>query len=131
MTRAFEIVQNIMLSIVLDLLKEVCEELEEEEEPCKKRKLHKGEGQRRLQELLYSNHDSRIRAALRMNKETFYRLRDWLVQNTNLCRSKHILVEMKLAIFLAIISRPTSHRDVLELYELGLRQIRELVLIFI
>ena len=101
------------------------EETQLEIEPPCKRKFARHEGQRRLQELLDSDHDGRIRAAFRMGKDTFYQLKDWLVQNANLRRSKHITVELKLAIFLAIVTRPASHRDVVELYAIGTRQISE------
>ena len=95
-TKGFEIVENLVLSILSDVLKKAREELEEGDEPARKRKIKRVEGQRRLQELLDCDHDARIQAALRMSRDTFYRLRDWLIQNTNLRRSKHISVELKM-----------------------------------
>ena len=110
--KIYDKIEDIALSIILGELHKAGGL---ENKPRKKTKVVKGEGQRRLENLLNSNHEARIRAAFRMNRETFYRLRDSLFQNTNLRRSKHISLEMKIAIFLAITTRPASQRDVEDL----------------
>src|SRR5438045_910473 len=65
-------------------------------------------------ELLNSDHPNRIQAVLRMQLDTFYALRDWLLINTRLKTSKNVTVEEKLMIFLQITTRPASNRDVQE-----------------
>jgi hypothetical protein len=71
-------------------------------------------GDEYVNELLNSNHPSRIEAVLRMQLNTFYALRDWLLANTRLKASKSVSVEEKLVIFLHITTRPASNRDTQE-----------------
>jgi hypothetical protein len=66
-----------------------------------------------IQELLDSDNQERIKQVLRMTKPTFFALRDWLVNHTEL-RKGDMTVEEKLAIFLHITSRPASNRDTQE-----------------
>ena len=68
-------------------------------------------GKAYVNELLNSNHPERIYQVLRMQLDTFYALRDWLLSNTCLKGSKNIAVEEKLAIFLHLTTRPASNRD--------------------
>jgi hypothetical protein len=67
-----------------------------------------------VNELLNSNHFDRIQSVLRMQLNTFYTLRDWLLANTHLKASKGITVEEKLVIFLHITTRLASNRDTQE-----------------
>ena len=54
--------------------------------------------------LLNCGNLTRIHNILRMNLETFYLLRDWLVSNTKLKSSRKVAVEEKLLIFITIAS---------------------------
>jgi hypothetical protein len=67
-----------------------------------------------VDELLNSDHPNRIHAVLRMQLDTFYALRDWMLINTRLKTSKNVTVEEKLMIFLHITTRPASNRDTQE-----------------
>ena len=67
-----------------------------------------------INELLNSNHPDRIQSVLRMQLNTFYTLRDWLLANTYLKASKGITVEEKLVIFLHITTRLASNQDTQE-----------------
>ena len=58
----YDSIESALLSIIEELLGEAQEVVKE--------------GQRRLEELLNSEHDARIRAAFRINRETFYSLRN-------------------------------------------------------
>jgi hypothetical protein len=78
-----------------------------------------------LDRLLNCGHSDRIKAALRMSRDTFFSLRNWLTTNSLLKASKHISVELKLAIFIFITSRPASQRDTMERYPVGNRVISE------
>ena len=71
-------------------------------------------GDEYVKELLNSNHPKRIQAVLRMQLNTFYALRDWLLANTHLNNSKTMTVDEKLLIFLYITTRPASNRDTQE-----------------
>jgi hypothetical protein len=71
-------------------------------------------GKAYVDELLNSDHPERIHQVLRMQLDTFYALRDWLLSNTYLKGSKNIAVEEKLAIFLHLTTRPASNRDTRE-----------------
>jgi len=100
-SKAFDEIENSLLSITVSVLKNVGKRTRR---PQKKRRFEKGHRVRKINSLLNSNYDVRIKAALRISKETFYRLRHWLVSNTELRSSKHISVEVKLVIFLVIIT---------------------------
>ncbi|ODQ73979.1 hypothetical protein LIPSTDRAFT_71060 [Lipomyces starkeyi NRRL Y-11557] len=56
-----------------------------------------------------------------MSRDTFISLHSWLVNHTQLRASVHVSVELKLAIFLHIVSRPASQRDSTERYFVGNR----------
>jgi hypothetical protein len=86
------------------------------------------QGQQYVEELLNSNHPGRVRAVLRMSKETFYSLRDWLLVHTYLKSSKHISIEQKLLIFLHITSRPASNRDTMERFSHSNSTVSKLVI---
>jgi hypothetical protein len=101
------------------------EEKEEEEESRQSRRLAKGTGQDYLDQLLQSGHEERIKAVLRMSKTTFISLKTWLVKHSQLTASMHISVELKLAIFLHITSRPASQRDTMERYSVGNRVVSQ------
>jgi hypothetical protein len=64
-----------------------------------------------VKELLNSNHPKRIQAVLRMQLNTFYALRDWLLTNTNLKDSKTITVEEKLVTFLHITTQSCDQME--------------------
>ncbi|KAK9352347.1 hypothetical protein V1523DRAFT_414303 [Lipomyces doorenjongii] len=60
-----------------------------------------------------------------MSRDTFISLKNWLVNHTQLRASMHVSVELKLAIFLHIVSRPASQRDTMECYFVGNRVVSE------
>jgi hypothetical protein len=114
------------------ILYSILTDLEEEENKGKPRTKRHGGGAKGtiaahlyLENLLNCGHRDRIKAAFRMSKETFIALKNWLVKNTELKASKHISVELKLAIFLFICSRPASQRDTMEQYPVGNRVVSE------
>ena len=71
-------------------------------------------GDKYVNELLNSNHPNHIQAVLRMQLNTFYALRDWLLANTQLKALESESVEEKLVIFLHITTRLASNRDTQE-----------------
>jgi hypothetical protein len=90
-----------------------------------------------IKELLESAHPERVHHVLRMQLDTFYTLRDWLVINTdlkgyNITQNQRIRgsgrqtsVEEKLAIFIYIVSRGASIRDTSERFSKGKNTITE------
>jgi hypothetical protein len=89
-----------------------------------RQRMHTGQsGQDYIQELLDIAHPERILHVLRMQLDTFYALRDWLVENTDLKgvnitynqrirgQGKQVSIEEKLVIFIFIISKGASNRD--------------------
>jgi hypothetical protein len=94
-------------------------------------------GQDYIKELLDSGHPERVHHILRMQLDTFYALRDWLVTNTdlkghNVTQNQRIRgggqetsVEEKLAIFIYIVSRPASIRDTSDRFSKGKNTITE------
>jgi hypothetical protein len=88
------------------------------------------QGQQYVEELLNSNHPDHVRAVIRMSKETFYSLRDWLLVHAYLKSSKHISIEQKLLIFLHITSRPASNRDTMERFSHSNSTVSKLVINF-
>ena len=116
-----DLIDNAILGTIFMLL----QESREEAKPRQSRGIGSDEGHRRLQLLLSCGSNDRFKAAFRMSKDTFFSLRDWLVYHTSLKASKHISVEMKLAIFLFITSRPASQRDTTEHYGIGPRVVSE------
>ena len=116
-----DLIDDALLATVFIIL----QELQDKSKPRQSRGHSSGEGQHRVHSLLNSDSNDRIKAALRMSKDTFFSLRDWLINNTKLKASKHVSVEMKLAIFLYITTRPASQRDTIEHYSIGPRVISE------
>ena len=115
-----DLIDSALIATLLQLI----EQSQEVPNQRQSRKINR-EGQRRLQDLLDCGHNDRIKAAFRMNRDTFYGLRNWLVKNTDLKDSTHISVEMKIAIFLHITTRPASQRDTIEHYCVGNRVISQ------
>jgi hypothetical protein len=71
-------------------------------------------GQEYTNNLLNCGNSIRIRNQLRMELDTFYQLRDWLVENTKLDSSRGVLVEERLVIFIFITSSGASNRKAQE-----------------
>jgi DDE superfamily endonuclease len=71
-----------------------------------------------ITELLNCGHEKRIYQVLRMKLHTFYILRDWCLNNTNLQSSKtqDVSIEDKLVIFLWIVSYGISTRAAQEVF---------------
>ena len=67
-----DIIKDAILDIMCDILQEPRETLK----PRTKTGIDRIEGHRRLNRLLDSNSNDRIKATLRMNKTTFFSLRD-------------------------------------------------------
>jgi hypothetical protein len=94
-------------------------------------------GQEYIRELLDSAHAERVHHVLRMQLDTFYALRDWLVANTDLKgdyitrnlrirgSGRQTSIEEKLAIFIYITSRGASNRDASERFSKGRHTITE------
>jgi hypothetical protein len=123
-----DLIDSAILQTLLEIIQKEEQEQEEGVEPPKPRKSRrhpKGTGQRYLDQLLQSGHDERIKAVFRMSKTTFIALRNWLVEHTQLTASMHVSVELKLAIFLHITSRPASQRDTMERYSVGNRVVSQ------
>jgi hypothetical protein len=80
-------------------------------------------GQSYVDNLLNCRNPNRIHTQLRMHLETFYLLRDWVEDNTNLGPSCHISIEEKLLIFIFISSSSVSNRDTQEYFNRGPRVI--------
>jgi hypothetical protein len=59
--------------------------------------------------LLNCGNDIRIQDQLRMRLDTFYSLRDWLVNNTKLKGSRKVSIEEKLVTFIYIASTGASN----------------------
>jgi hypothetical protein len=88
-------------------------------------------GQEYIKELLDSAHPERISHVLRMQLDTFYALRDWLVANTDLSGTSiihnqrrrgsgsEVSLEEKLVIFIYIISKGASNREASERFSRG------------
>jgi hypothetical protein len=71
-------------------------------------------GQEYVDNLLNCGNDIRIRDQLRMRLNTFYLLRDWLVNNTKLKGSQRVSIEEKLVTFIYIASTGASNRQAQE-----------------
>jgi hypothetical protein len=95
-------------------------------------RIHTGQsGKDYVQELLDSAHPDRVHHVLRMQLDTFYVLRDWLVTYTDLEGTSithnqrirgggsEISLEEKLVIFIYIISKGASNRDTSERFSRG------------
>jgi hypothetical protein len=79
-------------------------------------------GQGYVDNLLNCRNPNRIHTQLRMHLETFYLLRDWLEDNTNLGPC-HISIKEKLLIFIFICSSGVPNRDAQEHFNRGPRVI--------
>jgi hypothetical protein len=66
-------------------------------------------GQEVVEDLLNSSSSTRIHNQLRIQLDTFYQLRNWLTNNTNLTGSWYLLIEEKLLIFIYIASTCASN----------------------
>ena len=110
-----DLIDEAFLSIILEQLQRVGGD----EKPRQSRNLATNAGQLYLDQLLNCNHPERIKVTLRMSRDTFFSLRNWLVQHTQLRASMHVSIELKLAIFLYITTRPASQRDTMERYSVG------------
>jgi hypothetical protein len=106
---------------------------------CKRRykdqerqRVHTGQsGKDYIKELFNSAHPDRVYHVLRMQLDTFYTLRDWLVANTDITgtsitrnqrrrgRGSEVSLEEKLVIFIYIISKGASNRDASERFSRG------------
>ena len=98
------------------------------EEPAQRTSRNMGgpnSGQQYLEQLLNSGHSDRIKGALRMSRDTFIALRNWLTKNTLLKASKHVSVDLKIAIFLYLTTRPASQRDTMERFSVANRVVSE------
>lgn len=70
-----------------------------------------------IEELFATAHTQRCFEVLRMSLDTFYALRDWFLQHTNLLSSTRTdgpKIEEKIIIFLHIVARGASNRDTQE-----------------
>jgi hypothetical protein len=88
-------------------------------------------GQEYIKELLDSAYPERISYVLRMQLDTFYALRDWLVANTDLSGTSimynqrrrgsrsEVSLEEKLVIFIYIISKGASNQEASERFSRG------------
>jgi hypothetical protein len=76
-----------------------------------------------VDELLNSSHDRRIYDALRMSISSFHELRDWCLIHTSLKSSRYISIELKIVLFLYIVSRLASSRDATKRFMLSTRTI--------
>ena len=84
-------------------------------EPCRTCPLS---GKEYIAELLTSN-PRRIHEVLRMPKDTFLELGNWLGQNAGLANSRKMSVEQQLAMFLAIVGHRCSNREVQERFQVS------------
>ena len=73
-------------------------------------------GQQYLHELLQSS-PKRIYDVLRMKKETFFKLCDWLEVNTELAPSRYITIQEQAAMFLWTLNYSASNRQVAERFQ--------------
>jgi hypothetical protein len=72
-----------------------------------------------IDNLLNCGNDVRIQDQLRMRLNTFYSLRDWLVNNTKLQGSRKVSIEEKLVTFIYIASTGASNRQAQERFNRG------------
>jgi hypothetical protein len=103
-------IENTVFCVVLATIQKEAEAVQDR----KQRWMNAMPGSEYADELLNSDHSNRIQAVLRMQLDTFYALRDWLLINTSLKTSKHVTIEEKLMIFFHITTRPASNRDTQE-----------------
>jgi hypothetical protein len=70
-----------------------------------------------VHELFQNGTPRRIYDVLRMQKETFFKLCDWLESNTDIESSRHISVQEQVAMFLWTINFSASNRQVMERFQ--------------
>jgi hypothetical protein len=99
-------------NIVLPLVAIALAKYQQQLRPQASIRLHTG--QEFVDNILDSGSDSRIRSQLRMRLDTFFDLRDWLLDNTRLKSSRYVSIEEKLFIFIHITSSKVSNRDTQE-----------------
>jgi len=75
-------------------------------------------GKEYIAELLTSK-ERRIHEGLRMPKNTFLELGNWLGQNAGQVESRKMSVEQQLAMFLAIVGHRCSNREVQERFQVS------------
>jgi hypothetical protein len=80
-------------------------------------------GQEVVDNLLNCGNPIRIHNQLRMNLDTFFHLRDWLVINTRLKSSRNTSIEEKLLIFIHITSTGASNRVAQERFHRSARAV--------
>jgi hypothetical protein len=119
------LIDDLFLEVILETLQREEEEEEGGKRPRQSRDLEKDAGKHYLDQLLNCGISTRIKDALRMSRATFISLENWLVNHTQLRASTHVSVQLKLAIFLHIVSRPASQRDTMERYFVGNRVVSE------
>lgn len=89
-----------------------------------------------IEQLLNCQHEVRIYEVFRMRLITFYALRDWCLEHTDLKSSRKrkyirgVTIEEKLAIFLYIVSKGASNRDAQEHFSHSGRTISRYILLF-
>jgi hypothetical protein len=76
-----------------------------------------------VDDLLNCGNSTRIHTQLRMQLDTFFCLRDWLVRNTGLQSSRDTSVEEKLVIFIYIASTGASNRGAQERFNRSARSV--------
>jgi hypothetical protein len=86
-------------------------------EPPQPKRTSSMTGRQYIQELLEGGHDIRFQEVLRMRIMPFRRLTTIMRREGLLYDSKHISVEEQLAMFLHVVGRGTSFRDVEERYQ--------------
>ncbi|KAK9234584.1 hypothetical protein V1525DRAFT_459284, partial [Lipomyces kononenkoae] len=109
-----DLIDDYFLTIILESLQ--MEDRAGNKGPQRRKDLNKDAGQQYHDQLLHCGNPERIKSALRMFRDTFILLVNWLVNHTQLRASMHVSAELKLAIFLHIVSRPASQRDTMEPY---------------
>ena len=98
-------------------------------EEAKKSKTPRNTGQSGgdyLHELLECSNEKRIYSILRIKKETFNKLCQWLRSNTDLKDSRNVLIKEQVAIFLWIINFNASMPQTAERFQHSLRTISRL-----
>jgi hypothetical protein len=79
-------------------------------------------GQEYIDELFNSSHNRRIYDVLRISLSSFNELQDWCLKHTAL-KSTRISIQLKLVVFLFIVSRPASIRNAAERFMLSTQTI--------
>jgi len=104
---------NLLLHIGQDVAKAALDIMVNE--PCHTSALS---GKAYVQELISpTTHPNRIQDALRMPRITFLKLCTWLQHNNLLRNSKYLELEEQVAMFLWIVGRGASNRDIQERFQ--------------